>query len=135
MEFVEAVLAVVRLVPAGSAVSYGDIAELLGSGGARQVGAVMSRHGSNVPWWRVVKASGQAPEGHEADALLHYLEEGMPLTGDYTYCRSSNASWRVDLAVGRWAPGKDDYERIDAVGGGLRPRQQELSEADDGMLP
>ena len=72
-EYVEAVLAVVELVPAGTAVAYGDVAELLGSGGARQVGSVMSHHGSSVPWWRVLKASGDAPPGHEArgPAALH----------------------------------------------------------------
>jgi len=32
-EYVEAVLAVVDLVPRGTAVAYGDVAELLGPGG------------------------------------------------------------------------------------------------------
>jgi alkylated DNA nucleotide flippase Atl1 len=56
-EFVEAVLAVVELVPRGTAIAYGDVAELLGSGGPRQVGSVMSHHGAGVPWWRILKAS------------------------------------------------------------------------------
>ena len=58
IEYVEAVLAVVELVPAGTALAYGDVAELLGSGGPRQVGRVMSHYGSSVPWWRILKSSG-----------------------------------------------------------------------------
>ena len=82
MEYVEAVLDVVALIPAGTAVAYGDVAELLGSGGARQIGAVMSHHGSAVPWWRVLKASGDAPPGHEREALALYVLEGTPLLGN-----------------------------------------------------
>ena len=81
MEYVEAVLDVVALIPAGAAVAYGDVAELLGSGGARQVGSVMSHHGSSVPWWRVLKASGDAPPGHEREALALYLAGRNPAAG------------------------------------------------------
>ncbi|MFB0836519.1 MGMT family protein [Arthrobacter sp. E44] len=133
-EYVQAVLAVVRLVPAGSAVSYGDVAELLGSGGPRQVGSVMSHHGGGVPWWRVLKASGHAPEGHEAEALLLYLEEGTPLLGDYSlYLRSGEGRWRVDLAAARWAPTESDFDTIDEVAEDLERRLHRLSVADDGM--
>ncbi|MDP9985142.1 MGMT family protein [Arthrobacter sp. FW306-05-C] len=133
-EYVQAVLAVVRLVPAGSAVSYGDVAELLGSGGPRQVGSVMSHHGGGVPWWRVLKASGHAPEGHEAEALLLYLEEGTPLLGDYSlYLRSGEGRWRVDLAAARWAPTESDFDTIDEVAEALERRLHRLSVADDGM--
>ena len=72
----EAVLSMVELVPPGTALAYGDVAELLGSGGPRQVGHAMSHYGSQVAWWRILKASGQGPEGHEADALRHYVQEG-----------------------------------------------------------
>ncbi|MGN6443642.1 MAG: MGMT family protein [Arthrobacter sp.] len=133
-EYVQAVLAVVRLVPAGSAVSYGDVSELLGSGGPRQVGSVMSHHGGGVPWWRVLKATGHAPEGHEAEALLLYLEEGTPLLGAYSsYLRTGEGRWRVDLGAARWAPTDSDFDRIDAVAEDLERRLHELSVADDGM--
>ncbi len=134
IEYVEAVLAIVRLVPAGSAVSYGDVAELLGSGGPRQVGSAMSSRGSGVPWWRIVKASGEAPEGHQAEALRHYLQEGTVLTGAYeSYLRTGEGSWRVDLSAVRWTPEDEDFDQIDAVAGRLKRRQRELSVADDGM--
>ncbi|WP_285248774.1 MGMT family protein [Pseudarthrobacter sp. efr-133-R2A-89] len=133
-EYVQAVLAVVRLVSPGSAVSYGDVAELLGSGGPRQVGSVMSHYGSSVPWWRVLKASGHAPEGHEAEALHRYLEEGTPLKGDHAaYLRTGEGRWRVDLAAARWAPTDEDFERIDDAAGELEGRLRSLSVADDGM--
>ncbi len=52
-EIIQRVLLVVDLVPRGAVVSYGDIAGLLSvpplSIGPRQVGSVMSRHGSAVP--------------------------------------------------------------------------------------
>jgi alkylated DNA nucleotide flippase Atl1 len=134
IEFVEAVLAIVRLVPPGSAVSYGDVAELLGSGGPRQIGSVMSHHGSGVPWWRILKASGHAPEGHEAEALRHYRREGTALLGDHeAYLRTGEGSWRVDLGTARWAPDAGDFERMDAIAAELQRGLRELSVADDGM--
>lgn len=134
MEYVEAVLAVVELVPAGTAVAYGDVAELLGTGGPRQIGYVMSHYGSGVPWWRVLRANGQGPEGHEADALHHYLQEGTPLLGDHPdFLRSGEGRWRVDLKSARWSPGGEDFDRIDAIAEQLERRLQKMSVADDGM--
>jgi alkylated DNA nucleotide flippase Atl1 len=134
IEYVEAVLAMVRLVPAGSAVSYGDVAELLGSGGPRQVGSVMSHYGSGVSWWRILKASGHAPENHEAEALRHYLQEGTALLGAHdAYLRTGEGSWRVDLTAARWAPASEDFDQIDIIAGQLERRLRELSVADDGM--
>lgn len=119
-EYVEAVLELVRMIPPGSAVSYGDIAELLGTGGPRQVGAVMSHHGSSVGWWRVLRASGAAPPGHETDALHRYLTEGTPLRGDPEgFLRSGDASWRVDFRTARWQPSDADFDRIEALAAGL----------------
>lgn len=97
--FVEAVLAVVADIPAGRVATYGDIAALLGSRGARAVGQVMARYGSDVPWWRVVRAGGRPPAGHAEIARPHYEAEGIPLrqTGD-------DDGYRIDLAASRWRP-------------------------------
>lgn len=134
MEYVEAVLDVVAMVPAGAAVAYGDVAELLGSGGARQIGSVMSRHGSAVPWWRVLKASGEAPPGHEREALALYVLEGTPLLGDYAgYLRTGEGRWRVDLTAARWAPTDGEFDRIDAVAERLERTLRKLSVPDDEM--
>jgi alkylated DNA nucleotide flippase Atl1 len=133
-EYVEAVLAVVDLIPAGSAVAYGDVAELLGAGGPRQVGSVLSHYGSGVPWWRVLRASGMAPDGHEPEALDHYLGEGTPLRGDYReFARTGEGRWRVDLAAARWAPSDADFDALDVIAGRLEASLRKLSVPDDGM--
>lgn len=91
--YAEAVLGVVERIPPGRVLAYGDIADYLGEGGPRQVGAVMSRYGGGVPWWRVLHADGTPAPGHEARALARLRREGTPLkpSGD-----------RVDMALARW---------------------------------
>lgn len=135
LEYVEAALELAALIPAGTALAYGDVAELLGSGGPRQVGAVMSRYGSSVPWWRVLKSTGDAPPGHERAALARYLQEGTPLHGSrLDYLGHGEGRWRVDLVAARWAPGGDDFDRIDAIAGRLERALHKLSAPDDGMV-
>lgn len=95
-EFAEAVLDLVDQIPAGMVLAYGDIAELLGRGGPRQVGSVMSRYGSSVTWWRVIRASGEAAEGLQDEALAHWRAEGTALVG------GSLAGRRVDMSRARW---------------------------------
>jgi alkylated DNA nucleotide flippase Atl1 len=133
-EYVEAVLSLVRLVPSGTAVAYGDVAELLGSGGARQVGSVMSHHGSSVAWWRVLRASGEAPQGLETEALAFYLKEGTPLVGSYVdFLRTGEGRWKVDLTEARWAPAEGDFDRIDRIAERLERRLHKMSVPDDEM--
>jgi alkylated DNA nucleotide flippase Atl1 len=91
-DFADAVLSVVEQIPTGSVMTYGDIAEYLGRGGPRQVGAVMAAHGGVVPWWRVVRADGSWPARFGEQALRQYIAEG-------TVLRSGN---RVDLRAARW---------------------------------
>ena len=43
-DFAESVLRIVDQIPEGMVLAYGDIAEMLGHGGPRQVGAVITRH-------------------------------------------------------------------------------------------
>ncbi|WP_035782538.1 MGMT family protein, partial [Arthrobacter sp. H14] len=57
-DYIEAVLETAALIPPGRVLAYGDIAELLGTSGPRQVGSVLSHYGSSIPWWRVIRASG-----------------------------------------------------------------------------
>jgi alkylated DNA nucleotide flippase Atl1 len=94
-DFVEAVLEVVAAIPPGRVMTYGDVAAVLGSRAARAVGNVMALYGSDVPWWRVIRASGLPPIGHEERARLHYDAEQTPLvTSPYGY--------KVDLKVARY---------------------------------
>ena len=94
-DFAAAVLDLVDAVPPGRVVTYGDVAGILGDGGPRQVGRVMALWGGAVPWWRVLRADGSPPQGHESRALERYREEGTPLRPD---------GRRVDLRRARWAP-------------------------------
>ncbi len=97
--FVDAVLAVVADIPPGRVATYGDIAALLGSRGARAVGQVMARYGSDVPWWRVIRAGGRPPTGHAERARSHYDREGTPLRAS-----ADDDGYRIDLAAARWRP-------------------------------
>lgn len=96
-DFVSRVLEVVEAIPDGAAMTYGDVAAALGSRAARAVGQVMAYYGSDVPWWRVVRASGHPAIDHEARALEHYRAESTPL-------RWSGDTYRVDLALARHTP-------------------------------
>jgi alkylated DNA nucleotide flippase Atl1 len=69
--YVEAVLTLVEQIPRGRVTTYGTLADAVGYGGPRRVGRVMATHGGSVPWWRVVRADGEA--------RAHYREEGTPL--------------------------------------------------------
>ena len=91
--YVEEVLSAVEQIPEGMVASYGDIAEQVGRGGPRQVGQIMSRYGSAVPWWRVVRADGRPVSGHEEAALARLRAENVPLRGD-----------RVDMSRARIRP-------------------------------
>lgn len=130
-EYVEAVLAVAELIPESKVLSYGDIAALLDSGGPRQVGAVMSAHGNAVAWWRVIRASGAAPQGHERQALEHYLQESTALRGDTAAAPvpGKNPPWRVDMKSARWNPQEAEFELIDAVAGALHDASDPAPEA------
>jgi alkylated DNA nucleotide flippase Atl1 len=104
-DFVSRVLDVVESIPPGRVMTYGGVAAQLGSRAARAVGQVMARYGSNVAWWRVIRAGGHPPIGHEAQALPHYRAENTPLllaraggTG------TTDAAYRVDYAAARWSP-------------------------------
>ena len=85
------VLDVVDRIPPGKVLTYGDVAELMGRGSPRTVGAVMSDHGREVPWQRVVQASGRPAEPYLQEALRLLTAEGCPVRGE-----------RVDLASARW---------------------------------
>jgi alkylated DNA nucleotide flippase Atl1 len=91
-DFVEAVLEAVERIPPGQVAAYGDLAELVGRGGPRQVGQVMSRHGAGVPWWRVVHADGSLIAGLEQRAMIELRAEGTPMRGDRVDMRRARFS-------------------------------------------
>jgi len=89
--FAERVLALVAQVPRGRVTTYADVAELLGEGGPRAVGTVMSRWGGGVPWWRVVRADGTPPLHKAGEAGRRLRAEGVAFVGE-----------RIDLRASRW---------------------------------
>jgi alkylated DNA nucleotide flippase Atl1 len=97
-DFVSRVLEVVEAIPPGRAMAYGDVAAAIGSRAARGVGQVMAYYGSDVAWWRVVRASGHPAPDHEQRALEFYRAEGTPLKW------SASGVFRVDLAAARHTP-------------------------------
>ena len=81
----------VERIPPGSVMSYGDVAEYLGSSAPRAVGQVMFRYGSEVPWHRVLRSDG-TPAPHLRERQLRLLAaEGVPIRRG-----------RVDMKRARW---------------------------------
>jgi alkylated DNA nucleotide flippase Atl1 len=96
-EYAELVLSLVEQIPPGRVATYGDIAQMIGRGGPRQVGHVMAQFGGGVPWWRVVRADGRHAHTLEKRGLRLLRADKTPIKGD-----------RVDMARARF--------RIDAAG-------------------
>jgi alkylated DNA nucleotide flippase Atl1 len=62
-------------------VTYGEIAEEVGHpGAARAVGNVVA-DSDDLPWWRVVTASGRLVPGHEREQAERLQAEGVAVRG------------------------------------------------------
>ncbi|GIX48963.1 MAG: methyltransferase [Candidatus Tectimicrobiota bacterium] len=99
--FYQRVYALVRQVPRGKVVTYGQVAALLGSPhAARAVGYALRalRGASDVPWHRVINHRGQiSPRFPPESPLLQRLRleaEGVVF----------DLQGRIDLARYRWWP-------------------------------
>lgn len=99
----------IRDIPEGRVASYGQIAEIAGvPRGARQVGYALKHvpDGLDVPWYRVVRSSGQlAFEGgtrafREQSGLL--AEENVPVLKGRVDMKKYG--WRPDLDELLWKP-------------------------------
>ena len=76
------VAAVVASLRTGEVISYGEVAAEAGyPGAARAVGAVLAHPspGRELPWWRVVTATGRLVPGHEAEHARRLRAEGVPI--------------------------------------------------------
>jgi methylated-DNA-protein-cysteine methyltransferase-like protein len=87
----ERVLACIELIPSGKVMSYGDVAEYVGSGSARNVGRIMATEGGGVNWHRVLRSDGSCAPAIRDEQLRRLRTEGVAMRGD-----------RVDMAVARW---------------------------------
>ena len=95
----ERVYEIVRRIPAGRVMTYGQIAELLGAGYTpRTVGFVMHAADESVPWHRVINAQGACSTGRVVlppDKQQRMLEaEGVAF----------NERGRCELSRHRWTP-------------------------------
>lgn len=72
------VLAVVRNLPAGTVAAYGEVAVEAGApGAARAVGRVLATADGDLPWWRVVTATGRLAPHKEAEQARRLAAEGV----------------------------------------------------------
>jgi methylated-DNA-protein-cysteine methyltransferase-like protein len=101
----ERVYEIVRRIPHGRVMTYGQIAEILGEGYTpRTVGYVMHAADENDPWHRVINAQGGCSTGRivlPPDKQQRMLEaEGIEF----------NARARCDLDRYRWTPDEVDQD-------------------------
>ena len=87
----EAILACVERIPPGTVMTYGDVAEFVGSRAPRMVGRVLAIDGGTVPWHRVLRADGRCADHLYPEQRQRLIAEGVRFTGD-----------RVDLRKYRW---------------------------------
>jgi methylated-DNA-protein-cysteine methyltransferase related protein len=85
------ILACVASIPNGSVMTYGDVAEYVGTRSARIVGRVLAADGGSVPWHRVLRADGTMAD-HLVDEQTQLLRsEGVRVVNG-----------RADLGNHRW---------------------------------
>ena len=88
---IERARSLVASVPAGNVTTYGDIADAAELSSPRTVGAIMRMDSADLPWHRVLSASGK-PAPHLAERQLAKLrEEGVTVRDG-----------RVDLSLVRF---------------------------------
>ena len=97
------IYAIVRLIPAGKVANYGQIAEIHGGCGARQVGYALNNLRNqemidDVPWQRVVNARGEISQhGGGVGSFIQreiLAEEGIEF----------DSKGRIDFSIYRWVP-------------------------------
>lgn len=76
-EQVELVRALIAGIPAGRVASYGDIASAAGLSNARTVGWILRVDGADLPWHRVIRASGRPAAHRQTEQLARLRAEGV----------------------------------------------------------
>lgn len=72
------VIAVLGAIPKGEVVTYGEVAAEAGfPGAARAVGNLLRTSDGDLPWWRVVTATGRLVPGHEREQTRRLTAEGV----------------------------------------------------------
>jgi len=103
-EYRERVFEIVRCIPDGRVMTYGQLAEMLGAGyDARTVGYCMHAADETVPWHRVINAQGACSTGR---VLLPVNKQQMLLEAEGIHF---NAQARCDLSQYRWSPDESEH--------------------------
>ncbi|HEX7321775.1 MAG TPA: MGMT family protein [Mycobacterium sp.] len=74
---IERVRALISAIPPGHVATYGDIAAAAGLSSARTVGWILRVDGSDLPWHRVISASGRPTRHLHTEQLERLREEGI----------------------------------------------------------
>ncbi|MEZ0341042.1 MGMT family protein [Mycobacterium sp. pV006] len=74
---VESVRALVAAIPPGRVVTYGDIATAAGLSSPRIVGWIMRTDSSDLPWHRVLRATGEPAPHLRTEQLERLRAEGV----------------------------------------------------------
>ena len=110
----ERVFEIVRRIPSGRVMTYGQLAEILGEGyTARTVGFVMHSADQSVPWQRVINAQGACSTGRVI--VPPDLQQRMLVSEGVLF----NEKGRCDLSRYRWTP--EEYEAGSEVGDEEQP--------------
>jgi len=77
------ILDVLMALQEGEVTTYGDIADVAGyPKQSRLVGRILSTTDLDVPWWRVVNASGRIVSGHPDEQRDLLRSEGVTVADD-----------------------------------------------------
>lgn len=80
--FTAQVCATVAAIPAGTVLTYGEVAAEVGAPrAARAVARVLATTDVPLPWWRVVPASGRLPAHLVAEQSRRLRAEGLRVDG------------------------------------------------------
>lgn len=101
----ERVYEIVRTIPPGRVMTYGQLAEILGEGYTpRTIGFVMHGSGDTIPWHRVINAQGACSTGRVV--LPHDKQQRMLEAEGVIF----NQRGRCDLKNYLWIPEGESRE-------------------------
>lgn len=115
----ERVYEIVRTIPRGRVMTYGQLAEILGEGYTpRTVGFVMHASGDSTPWHRVINAQGACSTGRVVlphDKQQRMLEAEGVIFNERGRCDLKSFLWipetSSDLTSGHTLFGKSTQQR------------------------
>jgi methylated-DNA-protein-cysteine methyltransferase-like protein len=105
-DYRERVYRIVRSIPRGRVMTYGQLAEILGEGYTpRTIGFVMHASNDTTPWHRVINAQGACSTGRVV--LPHDKQQRMLEAEGVSF----NVRGRCDLQKHLWIPDEPKAER------------------------